>query len=88
MDELENKITVNDSASIQRKMYTIHEVQAMLDADLANFYGIESMVLNQTFERNMERFPEECIFKLTKDEYENLMSQFAISNDDYLGHKM
>jgi hypothetical protein len=56
----------------------------MLDRDLAIFYGVETKVLNQAVKRNMERFPEDFMFQLTKDEYENLMSQIAISSDHSL----
>jgi len=84
MEESKNNLIVYDSASIQRKIYTLRDVQVMLDRDLANFYGVETKVLNQAVKRNMERFPEDFMFQLTKDEYENLMSQIAISSDHSL----
>ena len=51
----------------------------MLDFDLATLYGIETRVLNQAVKRNIERFPEDFMFQLTKGEWEILKSQFVIS---------
>ena len=52
----------------------------MLDFDLAQMYGVETRVLNQAVKRNIERFPEDFMFQLTKGEYEILKSQIVISN--------
>ena len=58
----------------------IRGYQVMLDEDLARIYQVETRVLNQTVRRNIDRFPPEFMFQLTKDEYENLMSQLAASS--------
>lgn len=50
----------------------------MLDRDLAELYGVETRVLNQAVRRNLHRFPDDFMFKLTRDEIRNL-SQFVIS---------
>ncbi len=50
----------------------------MLDRDLAEFYGVETKVLNQAVKRNIERFPGDFMFKLTKEEAEYLVSQNVI----------
>jgi len=50
----------------------------MLDEDLAVLYGVETRRLNEQVKRNIERFPVVFMFQLTRDEYENLMSQNAI----------
>jgi len=84
MKELEDKITVYNPVSIQRKIYTIRNNQVMLDSDLAAFYGVETRRLNEQVKRNIERFPEEFMFQLTKEEFDNLMSQFATSIDSTL----
>lgn len=47
----------------------------MLDADLAELYGVEIRALNQAVKRNEERFPQDFMFQLTADEYESLRSQ-------------
>ena len=51
----------------------------MLDSDLAELYGVETRVLNQSVKRNLERFPEDFMFQLTESEYQILKSQNAIS---------
>ncbi len=53
--------------------------QVILDADLARLYGVETKVLNQTVKRNIERFPEDFMFQLTKEEVSR--SQFATLNE-------
>lgn len=57
----------------------------MLDRDLALLYGVETRVVNQAVKRNIERFPEEFMFQLTKEELENWMSQIVISNKEIMG---
>jgi hypothetical protein len=52
----------------------------VLDRDLAELYEVETRVLNQAVNRNIERFPEEFMFQLTNDEFEILMSQIVISS--------
>lgn len=52
----------------------------MLDSDLAAMYGVETRALNQAVKRNIERFPEDFMFQLTKGEYEILKSQIVTSN--------
>ena len=52
----------------------------MLDFDLASMYGVETRVLNQAVKRNIERFPEDFMFQLTKGEWEILKSQIVISS--------
>ncbi len=52
----------------------------MLDSDLAMLYQVETKVFNQSVTRNIERFPENFRFQLTKEEYDALRSQNATSN--------
>ncbi|OHE05923.1 ORF6N domain-containing protein [Sulfurimonas sp. RIFOXYB12_FULL_35_9] len=70
---------------ISSKIYTIRGVQVMLDRDLARLYKVENRVLNQAVKRNIERFPLEFMFQLTKEEFENWKSQIVISNSDKMG---
>jgi len=79
MNESNNKIVVPDSTAIQRKIYTVRDVQVMLDTDLAFFYGVETKVLNQAVKRNEERFPPDFMFPLTKEEKTEL-----VTNCDHL----
>jgi hypothetical protein len=71
MDELKN---------IKSMIFEVRGYQVMLDADLAGIYQVETRRLNEAVKRNIDRFPPEFMFQLTKDEYENLMSQFATSS--------
>ena len=52
----------------------------MLDSDLAMLYEVETRVLNQAVKRNIERFPKDFMFQLTKQEFENLISQNVTSS--------
>ena len=52
----------------------------MLDADLANLYGVETKVLNQAVGRNRERFPDDFMFQLSRKDLEHLRSQFVTSS--------
>ena len=54
--------------------------QVMLDRDLAELYGVETKRLNEQVKRNIERFPEDFMFQLTPNEFDNLKSQFATSS--------
>lgn len=65
---------------IENLILIIRGQQVMIDSDLTKLYGVETRVLNQAVKRNIERFPEDFMFQLTKDEAENLRSQIAISN--------
>lgn len=62
---------------IENLIYVIRGQQVMLDSDLARLYGVETRVLNQAVKRNIERFPEDFMFQLSKEESQNLISQIA-----------
>ena len=70
---------VIDIEVIQQKIYFIRGQKVMLDKDLAELYGVETRVLNQAVRRNYERFPEDFMFSLTRQEIMNL-SQNVISS--------
>jgi len=55
-------------------------MQVMLDFDLAELYGVETKVLKQQVRRNIDRFPEDFLFELTREEYEHLRSQIVTSS--------
>jgi len=67
---------------IEGSIYIIRDMKVMLDRDLAMLYGIETRTLIQAVKRNFERFPEDFMFQLTKEELENWLSQIATSNSD------
>ena len=64
-------------ATIQSQIFTIRGKQVMLDRDLAVLYGVETKRLNEQVRRNLNRFPGEFMFELSKDEQNSLRSQFA-----------
>ena len=68
--------------SIETKILTIRGVKVMLDSDLAALYGVETRVLNQAIKRNKTRFPERFMFRLTREEWQNLRSQIVIFKQD------
>lgn len=65
---------------IENLIYVIRGQQVMLDNDLARLYGVETRRLNEQVRRNIERFPDDFMIQLTKDEVQNLMSQIATSS--------
>lgn len=82
------EISIKSAESdIKSMIYVIRNQQVMIDSDLAMLYQVETRVLNQAVKRNISRFPERFRFQLTKEEYENLKSQFVISSleDDMAG---
>ncbi len=68
-----------ETVALRSKIYTIRNVQVMLDFDLAELYEVETRVLNQAVKRNIERFPVDFMFQLNKEEWNGLMSQIVIS---------
>ena len=83
-----NEIAKVESASIQplenieNLIHIIRGKQVMLDRDLARLYGVETKRLNEQVKRNIERFPEDFMFQLTREEAESSRSQFATLNED------
>ncbi len=66
--------------SIEDCIYTIRGVQVILDMDIAELYGVETRRLNEQVKRNISRFPEDFMFRLTTEEFKNLKSQNATSS--------
>lgn len=67
---------------IESLIITVRGKQVILDRDLARLYGVETKRLNQQVQRNIERFPEDFMFQLTKEETESSRSLFATLNDE------
>ena len=84
MDSKELSIDVENESefNIKKKIYFIRNQQVMMDNDLAILYQVETGRLNEAVKRNIKRFPEGFRFQLTKNEYDSLISHFAISNRD------
>ena len=60
--------------TIQNRIYEIRGCKVMLDFDLAEMYGIETRVLKQAVRRNIDRFPEDFLFMLSKEESNSLIN--------------
>lgn len=71
---------MDDLIIIENKIYEIRGQKVMLDFDLAEMYGVETRVLNQAVRRNMERFPEDFMFRLTNEEVNSLIFNIRSQN--------
>jgi len=65
---------------ISNKIYLIRDKKIMLDKDLAKLYGVTTGNLNKAVKRNIKRFPDDFMFQLTKEEFDNLIFQFGTSS--------
>lgn len=73
-------VAVCDDGNIQALIKTIRGVQVMLDRDVAGLYGVATGALNRQVKRNEERFPEDFMFRLSAEEWNNLKCQTGISS--------
>jgi cell division septum initiation protein DivIVA len=74
------KLAVIPDEVAMSKIYHIRSFNVMLDSDLAELYTVETKRLNEQVKRNSDSFPEDFMFQLTKEEFDNLKSQFATSS--------
>jgi hypothetical protein len=72
---------------IQKMIHEIRGQKVMLDSDLAALYEVETSNLNKAVKRNIERFPGDFMFQLTKEEWENLTFQNGISSKQHGGRR-
>lgn len=72
---------VQINPELETPIFTVRNVQVMLDTHLARLYQVETKVFNQAIKRNLERFPEAFRFQLTADEWQSLRSQFVTLDD-------
>jgi len=70
---------------VMSKIYLIRNQKVMLDKDLADLYGVETKRLKEAVRRNIDRFPEDFMFELSKEEFSDWRTQFATSNSDKMG---
>ncbi|MBU4304608.1 MAG: ORF6N domain-containing protein [Candidatus Omnitrophica bacterium] len=71
--------------AIERDIYLIRGHRVMFDRNLAALYGVATRSLNQAVKRNRERFPNDFMFQLNKEEFKDWKSQFVMSNSDKMG---
>jgi ORF6N domain len=65
--------------TIQNRIFEMNGIKVMLDFDLAELYEVETRVLNQAIKRNIESFPQDFMFRLTKEEWVNISSQIVMT---------
>jgi len=70
---------------IEQRIFIIRGKKVMLDRDLAELYGVETKRLKEQVKRNLDRFPDDFMFELSKNELQNWRSQFATSNKEIMG---
>jgi flagellar capping protein FliD len=74
-----SQLIPNEEIMISR-IYTVRNQKVMFDFDLAEIYGIDTKTLKRAVRRNFERFPEDFMFELTTEEFQNLRYQFGTSS--------
>ena len=72
---------------ILRIILVIRGEKVILDSDLAALYGVETRRLNEQVRRNIDKFPEDFMFQLSKEEFSNLKSQIATSSSGWGGRR-
>lgn len=77
--------TNNFKLEMGLKIHTFRDTQVMIDRDLARLYNVQTRVLNQTVKRNANRFPEQFMFQLSSEEFDNWKSQIVTSNSEKMG---
>ena len=73
---------VQINPKLETQIFTVRNVQVMIDSHLASLYQVETRTFNQAVKRNLERFPEEFRFQLTESEWQSLRSQIVTLNDE------
>ena len=75
-----DNIILKEKVKIEDMIYEVRGKQVMLDSDLAKLYHVETKVFMQSVKRNIDRFPSNFMFQLTKSEFISLRSQIVTSN--------
>ena len=70
---MENEILIQNTEQLKDKIYEIRGIQVMLDSDLAEIYGYSTKAFNQQVKNNIEKFDEDFMFQLTKEEYDSIL---------------
>ena len=83
----QEKISILPIERVVSLIVVIRGEKVILDDDLAALYGVETRRLNEQVRRNKDRFPEDFLFQLTKEEFENLKSQNATSSSEWGGRR-
>lgn len=78
--EEKTEVFVITEQSLQDKIYTIREQKVMLDFELAEIYGYTTTRFNEQVKNNIEKFDDDFMFELTKEEFDNLISKKSTSS--------
>ena len=84
MAKKKNTISVADEV-IMNKIFMVRGQKVMIDRDLADLYEVETKRLKEAVRRNLNRFPKDFMFEMSKKEFENWRTQFATSSEDKQG---
>lgn len=79
-----SELVLNEE-NIKSRIYTLRNMQVMLDKDLAELYGVKAIRLREQVKRNIDRFPDDFMFQLSDNEVEFMVSQNAIPSKKHLG---
>jgi len=74
-------------SQIESRIFTIRNMQIMLDSHLAELYGVETKQINRAVKRNIKRFPDSFMFQLNSDDWENLKCQIGTSSLGWGGRR-
>ena len=72
---------------VENVIFLLRRQKVIVDSDLARLYGVTTSRLNEQVKRNIDRFPDDFMFQLNKDEFANLKSQFATSSSGWGGRR-
>ncbi len=82
-----SRLQLADSVKIDSVIHFIRGHRVILDTDLARIYGIQTFRFNEAVKRNRRRFPDDFMFQLTKQEYDGLILQIAMSKQGRGGRR-
>ncbi|MCU0914888.1 MAG: ORF6N domain-containing protein [Planctomycetes bacterium] len=86
-DQTDGTLPIVPVEQVQTRILTIRGQRVILDADLAQLYGVTTSRLNEQVKRNRERFPADFAFRLNWEESDNLKSHFATSSSSWGGRR-
>ncbi len=79
-DTTEKEFQLSLLDEVRSKLLVVRRQQVLLDADVARFYGVETRIVNQAVRNNPDKFPEGYMFRLDKQELDDLRSKILIAN--------
>ena len=81
------KTAVQQTPDIESLIRTLRGQKVILDSDLARLYGVATRAFNRAVKRNSQRFPEDFMFRLTREEFDNLKYQIGTSSSGHGGRR-